>query len=115
MTEVTEGAKFLDEHVPGWYSLIDLTKLKMDSCEFCILGQLEEHIPIPTDYDLYEEALEGLTPGEDSYEIACLKLDIDGYGTSNDCDLGFVLNRDGYSDWIELKEAWIDEIKKRMP
>lgn len=114
MPEVAVGAKFLDERVPGWYSLIDLTTLKMDSCEFCILGQLEKHIPIPTDYDLYDEAVEGYDPGPDSYEIACVKLDIDN-SLEDCCDLGFVLNRDSYPDWIKLKEAWIAEIKKRMP
>lgn len=113
MPEVAAGAKFLDEHVPGWYSLIDLTTLKMDSCEFCILGQLEKHIPIPTDYDLYDEAVEGYDPGPDSYEIACVKLDIDN--VLDHSDLGFIINRNDYSDWVKLKEAWITEIKKRMP
>ena len=34
------GAAFLDEHVPGWRTRIDLSTLDLESCENCILGQL---------------------------------------------------------------------------
>lgn len=37
---VANGAQMLDEHVPGWYKLINLDTLSLESCERCICGQL---------------------------------------------------------------------------
>lgn len=37
---VTAGANLLDEKWPGWYSVIALDRLAMESCTQCILGQL---------------------------------------------------------------------------
>lgn len=34
------GAKFLDSHVPRWYTCVDEEKLKMGSLDDCILGQI---------------------------------------------------------------------------
>lgn len=36
----TRGAQFLDQHRPGWYELINLNTLSLESPCRCILGQL---------------------------------------------------------------------------
>jgi hypothetical protein len=41
--KVASGVKVLDEKVPGWWKVIDLDTLKMDSCTNCMLGQLFGH------------------------------------------------------------------------
>jgi len=105
---VKDGAEFLDQAVPLWYTMIDLTKLKMESCELCILGQLEPHIPVPIDYDLYEEEVSDLNSGPDSYDIALIKLDI----VNDETQYGFM--RDNTDEtWEDLKEEWIEEVNKR--
>lgn len=38
--EVKRGAAWLDEVRPGWDKEIDLTKLELDSCADCVVGQL---------------------------------------------------------------------------
>jgi hypothetical protein len=40
MGVVAEAARELDERVPDWYRLIDLDKLEMSDCNYCVLGQL---------------------------------------------------------------------------
>lgn len=37
-----EGAKWLDEHEPGWDKRIDEDELDMGSWKYCVLGQLYE-------------------------------------------------------------------------
>ncbi len=102
MTNAAKGAEFLDEVLPKWYSLVDLTKLKMSSSTMCILRQLEQHIPIPDDYDLYEEAIDNL---DDPFDIAVVKLDID-YEV---VEYGFTGGGDD-----ELQEEWLTEINRRL-
>lgn len=36
---VAKGAAWLDEVHPRWASLIDISKLSMDDCPMCVLGQ----------------------------------------------------------------------------
>ena len=107
MSYVQAGATYLDEVLPNWYSMIDLTKLDLKSSEFCILGQLEPHIPVPTDYDLYDEAIEEFDPDSDKYDIALVKLDIE----LDSSDLGFTMFG---GDWNKLQEEWVEEINKRL-
>lgn len=40
--KVAKGAKFLDKKVPDWAGKIKKGKLKMDSNELCVLGQLNK-------------------------------------------------------------------------
>lgn len=37
---VSAGAKWLDEHHPGWVDKIDLESLDLNDCAECVLGQL---------------------------------------------------------------------------
>ena len=39
-TSVKQAARLLDQAKPGWEYKIDLEKLEMGSCTYCILGQL---------------------------------------------------------------------------
>ena len=40
ITEPERGALFLDEHEPGWYHKIDLTRLNLAHGSLCICGQV---------------------------------------------------------------------------
>lgn len=105
-TKACVGAQFLDEQLPTWYSLIDLTKLDLKSGQYCILGQLEQHIPEP-DYDLYDEAIQNFDLPTDKYDIALIKFGIE-YEAH---DLGFTMFG---SRWDELQQEWIEEINNRL-
>lgn len=37
---VENGCAFLDEHVPGWRSRVDLQSLDASDCWSCVLGQI---------------------------------------------------------------------------
>jgi hypothetical protein len=92
---VARGARFLDQHRPGWHAEIDTARLRMESCAQCILGQLFGDFP---------RALT-LTPQRDpewvrehGFDLAIPEFDSDEH----------IL--DGYR---RLTEMWIDEIHKR--
>jgi hypothetical protein len=40
---VERGAALLDERRPGWWDEVDLSKLDLNSCCRCVLGQLWGH------------------------------------------------------------------------
>lgn len=40
ITSTVDAANFLDEHHPGWASMVNLDTLRMDSADSCVLGQL---------------------------------------------------------------------------
>lgn len=40
LERIESGAALLDRQSPGWFRRIDLARLDMKSCTFCILGQL---------------------------------------------------------------------------
>ena len=42
---VTKGAALLDQRIPGWREMIDRDALDIDSCVWCILGQLYGDFP----------------------------------------------------------------------
>lgn len=108
---VALGALELDQHLPNWYVLINKELLDMESCEDCIMGQLNNHLPVVSPSpDVYEE-LARLQSEEDVYGAALRKLDMAG-----DDDRMFGFNRRGYDDptWDELKEAWLEAINERL-
>jgi hypothetical protein len=37
---VLRGLKLLDKKMPGWADKIDLATLEMESCDWCVIGQL---------------------------------------------------------------------------
>jgi hypothetical protein len=37
---VARGIELLDSHIPGWADRIDLSRLDIQSCVSCVLGQL---------------------------------------------------------------------------
>lgn len=108
---VTLGAADLDQHLPNWYVLINKEILDLESCEDCILGQLNEHLPtvFPTEHVL--EELAALRREGDVYGEALCKLDMTG-----DDDRMYGFNRYGYDDptWDDLKEAWLEAIESRL-
>lgn len=38
--EVQRGAEWLDERQPGWDRKVNLAELDLNSCTFCVIGQL---------------------------------------------------------------------------
>lgn len=89
---VANGARFLDEHIPNWFELIDVDTLYMETGCDCIRGQLERNI----DPELVHSIISG---DEDSYLLYPVEL-------------GFVLaNWD--DSWIELKNEWVFQIVER--
>ena len=86
---VEAGCMLLDEHYPGWENLIDLKRLKMNTLEDCILGQLFG------DYTTGRSALQ-LQHGTGPH----FGLDLVGGPTTN--------------HYFEiLDELWIDTIQER--
>lgn len=56
--QIKAAAKALDEARPGWYKKVNLTTLKLESCDECILGQvygLSDKAPDILKYD-HEDA-----------------------------------------------------------
>lgn len=87
------GAAFLDIEKPGWYSLIDLTKLDMGSSYHCVLGQLgPETDSSRTPYGVITEELMLPYRQQASHGFCC-----DHYPVSYD----------------ELEEAWKEQINAR--
>lgn len=44
---VANGAQLLDDHHPGWWRMIDLDNLNINSCTRCVCGQLATAIGMP--------------------------------------------------------------------
>ncbi len=91
-----EGAILLDEEKPGWAERIDLSTLRMESCRFCILGQL------------YGD-----------YVTGCNELDPDEYEQPSwdPVEYGFDAGpRERYEQdrYARLVAAWTGEINARL-
>jgi hypothetical protein len=43
--QIPEAATFLDEAAPGWADMINVERLDLWDCDFCILGQLATKHP----------------------------------------------------------------------
>lgn len=76
---VDAGAKFLDQHHPGWDQLIDLARLNLESSDDCVLGQL---------YGSYGRGLDRLFPRKDGviperYPLGFTEPDMSNYGELN--------------------------------
>jgi hypothetical protein len=37
---VSEGAKWMDRHRPGWFETLDIELLDISECDVCVLGQI---------------------------------------------------------------------------
>ena len=87
---VERGAQLLDRLEPDWFKVIDPEYLDMEKCSRCILGQLHGdyfHSPV------YEQ-------------IIGMQADPDEYGFD-------VFRTPGY-DHYDLREAWLDELRRRI-
>lgn len=82
---VQRGMKLLDEKRPGWWKEIDLGKLCIISCNWCVLGQL---------YGYFERGLD--------------KLDLWGYSRIK----GFSFSDE--ADGHDLTEEWAEQIRLRQ-
>lgn len=104
---VARGAALLDRIVPGWEKRIDLEKLDLASCEFCVCGQLantsrsrfvRERLEDPRDgYYVFLDYIKSKrkTDGE-SYEIS------DEFGFST------------YGSFSYLNRQWKNLIEERV-
>jgi len=96
---VAKGAALLDRVEPDWYKHIDRSKLQMDNCITCVLGQCFSLKSISA----YENTLRD-------------RLGINSFGT-READHGFnqYLPPRGLGDtYHNLTDAWIEEINKRF-
>jgi hypothetical protein len=59
---VRRGAALLDEHIPGWFEVIDVDNLDLNSSYNCVLGQLGRHPEV-----LPEHILQRVRRGSYSY------------------------------------------------
>jgi hypothetical protein len=87
---VPEAAKLLDIIKPGWYNVIFVNRLQMDSCPYCIIGQLF-HTTYSDDFVSTLDTLFDLS--ETSYELVTTWPP---FGYLEDC-----------------REQWINEILNR--
>ncbi len=101
-TRAMRGAEFLDRVMPGWYREVNLTKLRMQHCHDCVLGQLVG------DYAVRRRRL-----GDDW--IAAAYRTIEGNGQWEH-ELGFSITdlpTDNH-DWDALTSAWQREVRARQ-
>ena len=99
---VKAGAEFLDEHVRGWADRIDLSSLAMhDGCN-CVLGQLfPTWVKVPGGAVVVSEA---------SYLQAREML---GLTQAEGAEMGFTTNDDPFTRFVDLQEAWVEQIEQR--
>lgn len=90
--KVLKGASFLDERYPDWFKKIDLSRLEMNQCLDCILGQL---------YGLYETGKEVLNLGSFNARNYGFNLfeEVEGWRSDH---------------WHFLNECWKAETQKRL-
>lgn len=94
---VAAGAALLDQQLPGWEDMVFPDRLRMQSCDRCVLGQL---------YDGYEEGVQELF-GHSQEEAIAHGFDLHaGPGASyHPADIE--------ADCAELAAAWRAEITRR--
>lgn len=86
------GARELDRLMPGWFRQIDVSRLRIESCHDCLIGQL---------YGSYSA-------------IAALQLDGPSCGFSVSCENLAIPSWEQVSRDLELlKAVWIDAIARR--
>lgn len=98
------GATVLDVLRPGWAEEIDLAKLRMSSCQECVLGQL---------YGTYWKGAETLFVARSTGEDPASSRDEGAHAAA--IEAGFH-NEDpaGFLDYTQLTGAWKREIRKRL-
>ena len=97
--EVTRGAKFLDEVIPGWYLKIDLGTLNLALGSQCVLGQL-----------CPRELLDQTSP----YDALRTKLNLSHQDTVNlGFNIGSAIGLPESHSFYQLMEAWTEEVKDR--
>lgn len=108
---VKRGAKFLNRKLPGWFkpNAVKLTKLRLSSCEACVLGQLAKTIGSDL---LAGSVLGGFSSGSWLGE----KLGINGFDSRYGFSLPYmrlraVSDRDHQAAWRYLDQRWADEIR----
>jgi hypothetical protein len=89
---VEAGAKFLDEHIPNWFELIDVDLLDMSVGCSCIRGQLEDHL----DPEMVDNIISG---GEISYILYPVELGLVTVSVND--------------SWNDLQMEWIKQIEAR--
>lgn len=83
------GAAFLDQERPGWFTQINLTRLDIDSCSWCIAAQLS---------------------GKYGFTTGCKQL---GLGHKKAAKFGMDSNGAGGDEYARLTRAWVKEIMFR--
>lgn len=98
------GATVLDVLRPGWASEIDLAKLRMSSCQECVLGQL---------YGDYWEGAEKLFVTRSTGRNSETRIDNGAHSAA--IAAGFHSEDPaGILDYARLTAAWTREIRKRV-
>lgn len=96
--QVERGAALLDEVRPGWDRNVDITKLNLNYCHLCVIGQL-----YGVDWRGYDQAAHdlGLSSWDDEVR----------HGFRADVDPGD--ERIGDQKYAKLTEEWRDLIASR--
>ncbi len=91
---VKDGAAWMDENHPGWAMKIDLSKLDMNNCFDCVIGQA-----VGNYFDkIYQ--IEGV----DEYEADDWSIE-HGFNAEDG---------DNPAEFHELEAAWTDEVIQRL-
>jgi hypothetical protein len=110
---VAKSAKMLDEALPDWFQILDLSNFEMASASCCVIGQLAEHDMERFKEDLDAESYFGYTQGlralADELEIDFIQFEYQyGFTIPGDGEEGF----NEYT-FAQLQEAWIEQIQSR--
>ena len=112
---VLRGAAWLDENHPGWENNLDLSKLEMSQCDWCVLGQA-----VGSYWDTVEQATfalveQGLVVSEDYWAVdngfvspTFFKAEDVGDGSYSTLDFDTEAKY-----YVVLEGLWAMEVKKR--
>ena len=106
---VTRGAAHLDQVRPGWFNEIDVGTLALDSCTYCIAGQLAPHAEFPFREGLLQI---GLVKGTEAPRAMNAVATSHGLATDEKDDSAFPLLQDA---WIEAIAARRHPVVEREP
>lgn len=113
---VGAGARWLDEHVPGWEHRIDLAKLDLKDTCLCVLGQVFEEQAAAAYYTGDERYYPSVRGGHHGFWFTT-DMEWDSYAQT--CEHGFgITGEDAGGDtvaaWHELQAAWVALLKARF-
>jgi hypothetical protein len=104
---VRRGASWLDENYPNWANRIDLSKLSMNNCSYCVIGQAVgdyyDSIQNAADSDYAGDSDSQAWAREHGFEAIDFCEDYHEYDSAKEL-----------SYYRSLEVLWTDEVKKRL-